>query len=77
MSKQPITPKEETAFPISYESNDSTVTLTGMSLRDYFAAKALAGYLVEGVSLASHESCDAAARKVYKMADAMLKARTE
>lgn len=57
----------------------------GMSLRDYFAAKALQGYLAnEGQTkeLASHvgnavEQMKAVATASYTMADAMLKARGE
>lgn len=44
----------------------------GMTLRDYFAAKAMQADLVDGV----HESDFAlTAARAYKMADAMLKAR--
>jgi hypothetical protein len=44
-----------------------------MTLRDYFAAKAMQGDLVSGV----HPDCfEATAKRAYKMADAMLKART-
>ncbi len=44
----------------------------GMTLRDYFAAKAMEGDLTEG----RHEDQFAwCARRAYKMADAMLKAR--
>lgn len=60
------------AFP----QNDATVNrinnLDGMSLRDYFAARALVGML------ANHDcggSFDAFARDAYRYADAMLKAR--
>lgn len=44
----------------------------GMSLRDYFAAKAMAGHL--GVSLldAPFEDMPALARRAYALADAML-----
>ena len=55
------------AFPIPTFSH-------GMSLRDYFAAKAMQGWLVEtseGVSVT------AVARFAYEVADAMLKARDE
>ena len=45
---------------------------TGMTLRDYFAAKAMEADMVAGV----HENDFAwSAARSYKMADAMLKAR--
>ena len=45
----------------------------GMALRDYFAAKAMMGFLVCDVKYAS--DADMIARDSYVMADAMLKAR--
>ena len=45
----------------------------GMTLRDYFAAKAMMGFLVCDVKYAS--DADMIARDSYVMADAMLKAR--
>lgn len=55
---------------------------TGMSLRDYFAGKALASYLLADVStLASYEPGDKAgqtlARKCYQVADFMLAERAK
>lgn len=68
MSEQKIEP----AFPgiIGPEREFAS----GMTLRDYFAAKALQGLLAcpEGVS--SYEMC---AETAYSYADAMLKARGE
>jgi hypothetical protein len=54
-----------------------------LTLRDYFAAKALLGFMcepIEGVKEAlfmalSDNTCKAMARGAYKMADAMIKAR--
>ena len=43
----------------------------GMTLRDYFAAKAMQGLLASGVEASMKEL----AEKAYAMADAMLKAR--
>lgn len=44
----------------------------GMTLRDYFAAKAMAADMTDGI----HENDFAwAAARAYKVADAMLKAR--
>jgi hypothetical protein len=45
----------------------------GMTLRDYFAAKAMQSWLV-GVDDPCTESC---AKLAYKVADAMLKAREQ
>jgi hypothetical protein len=44
----------------------------GMSLRDYFAAKALPAYFSDGTGHANDEQ---AAKWAYRIADAMLKAR--
>ena len=44
----------------------------GMSLRDYFAAKAM-----EGMIMTQTYNDDAIAKYAYKIADAMLKAREE
>ena len=54
------------AFPC--DSRES-ITFAGMTLRDYFAAKAMQGILFEG--LPTEET----AKNAYEMADAMLKAR--
>jgi hypothetical protein len=45
--------------------------VTGMSLRDYFAAKALPQ------CFAVSATTDIAAKEAYRMADAMMKAREE
>ena len=63
--------KNEPAFP-NERFNGWGEPFQGMTLRDYFAAKAMQGWLVEtseGVSVT------ALARFSYEMADAMLKAR--
>ena len=46
---------------------------SGMTLRDYFAAKAMQSFLSGDYDLYPHE----AAQKAYELADAMLKARDE
>lgn len=59
------------AFPVgSGDMRDPT----GMTLRDYFAAKAMQGLMA---SPADPESMEVAAKWSYKLADAMLKAREE
>jgi len=45
----------------------------GMSLRDYFAAKAMQGFQQEWV----YDNSDEIASKAYALADAMLKAREQ
>jgi len=54
-----------TAFPWTYDN----ITCTGMTLRDYFAAKAMQGILYEGLEPME------TAKHAYAMADAMMKAR--
>lgn len=46
----------------------------GMTLRDYFAAKAMQAEVSEGIP-SNREFQDAAAKFSYQMADAMLRAR--
>ena len=60
----------EPAFPANHF--DLAENEHGMTLRDYFAAKAMQGLLSDGVgSLSDEELADWA----YKLADAMMKAR--
>jgi hypothetical protein len=53
------------AFPIHWENHNE-----GMTLRDYFAAKAL------HYALKNSFSFDGAAKEAYEIADAMLQARS-
>jgi hypothetical protein len=59
------------AFPVKYQSG-------GMTLRDYFAGQALAGFLAahagQGVSLPED---DWSATRAYEIADAMLAERAK
>ena len=68
---------EEYAFPHTIEHLHQPVT-AGMTLRDYFAAKAMQALTLR---LASKEGLivfdDAVAESAYLMADAMLKAREQ
>lgn len=58
------------AFPgVDYANQFGKKNPEGMTLRDYFAAKALQGILFEG--LTENET----ARHAYELADAMLAAR--
>jgi hypothetical protein len=58
------------AFSIA---SDTIGHWSGMTLRDYFAAKAMQGLMASNV----RASLEAFANQAYKMADAMLKAREE
>jgi hypothetical protein len=64
------------AFPQTEVDRDG-VTIThhsGMTLRDYFAAKAMQG-LLAGITPTTVWSHDEVAETAYNVADAMLKAR--
>ena len=62
------------AFPRNILDHGHGVTSThesGMTLRDYFAAKAMQGFQEQWV----YDNSDEIANKAYAMADAMMKAR--
>jgi hypothetical protein len=62
--------EENYAFPYQYKSSPTELTVClGMTLRDYFAAKAINECLKSCVGFKS------AAEEAYLMADAMLEAR--
>ena len=72
----------EAAFPTDYfydqESGHEILPSKGMTLRDYFAAKAMHGFITEsGMNIGPNAEADDVwyAKKAYEMADAMLKAR--
>jgi len=58
------------AFPLSTETQ---VQQRGMSLRDYFAAKALQALIIRGVT----NQPDQIAERAYEIADAMIAARKD
>lgn len=63
----------ELAFPGAYDHGQGQVECwTGMTLRDYFAAKAMQVFLTNERSTMTQD-----ANAAYEMADAMLKARTQ
>jgi hypothetical protein len=71
-----------TAFPWTHDN----VTCTGMTLRDYFAAKAMQMEMQSTKEYYNNGECDVSewrelfvniAEHAYDMADEMLKARTE
>jgi len=59
------------AFPGLHPSKECHYQDSGMSLRDYFAAKAIIAYHADG----EFSSCENAANWCYRLADAMLEAR--
>jgi len=61
------------AFPQLVLSNNGTYAEGGMSLRDYFAAKAMTGLLT--AEIVGEYSNEHVAEISYRIADAMLKAR--
>jgi hypothetical protein len=65
------------AFPFEYfdEQLQKAKTMRGMTLRDYFAAKAMQGLLAQSMGTALGSEPKFAAEYAYAMADAMLKAR--
>jgi hypothetical protein len=71
--------KNEPAFPTKINtehfSRPSTIYNTGMTLRDYFAAKAMQEFLDEVGSQSDQAWFDQIAKNAYRMADTMLKAR--
>jgi len=61
-----------TAFPVSINTGNGVHWSKGMTLRDYFAAKAMQGVIHR--SVVDESMC---AKWAYEMADAMLKAREQ
>ena len=61
--------ENEKAFPRSVSNSGQY----GMTMRDYFAAKAMQGLLSSDVNA----PLETFAKQSYKVADAMMKARTE
>jgi hypothetical protein len=63
------------AFPQFVLSNGGAYVEGGMTLRDYFAAKAMQGLLAQSCGTAMGSDPIHGAQYAYAMADAMLKAR--
>jgi hypothetical protein len=59
--------------------NEEAEGQDGMSLRDYFAAKAMNALLIAhgGGGASNHNNPEALSKKAYKIADAMIRARKE
>ena len=62
------------AFPMCIDDGETRKYMIGMTLRDYFAAKAMQGFAACDDDFPSVESV---AINAYKWADAMLAAREE
>lgn len=67
---------EKYAFPCGTEHLAEPVT-AGMTLRDYFAAKAMEGMLATLIEVDGEPFWNVIATDSYKMADAMMKAREQ
>ena len=74
---------EEPAFPVStsnpysgHQDGPNTWQFPGMTLRDYFAAKAMQGLLAQSCGTAFGSDPTHGAQYAYKMADAMLATRS-
>ena len=63
------TPDDTRAFPVGHDGGHQ-----GMTLRDYFAAQALAGYITSAADI-NLTSVAVVATWSYQAADAMLRAR--
>ena len=63
------------AFPSIVDDGETMSWDRGMTLRDYFAAKAMQNFRDQIGSQSDQEWFDKVAEGAYRMADAMLKAR--
>lgn len=65
------------AYPFIHKhpTTGNTRLEEGMDLRDYFAAKAMQGDWAAEVAGNNGETMEDSARRYYRMADAMMKAR--
>lgn len=63
------------AFPTSFSKDYPNELVGGMSLRDYFAAKALAGMLADTNVKLGGDKNRTVATLCYEVADAMIAAR--
>jgi len=67
--------KNTPAFPFVAEDESGMMINMGMTLRDYFAAKAMQAIVTRGV--VDSAPIEIYVTNAYKMADAMLKAREQ
>ena len=59
------------AFPFVAEDESGMMINMGITMRDYFAAKAMQGFITGDYDVYPHE----VAQKAYEIADEMIKAR--
>jgi len=67
-------PTNPTAFPFSVDNGETVKYMLGISMRDYFAARAMQGYCSDPDYKKDCGQQDTAIA-AYRMADEMLKAR--
>ncbi len=65
------------AFPVTEAENQYRRTSEGMTLRDYFAAKAMQGLLNGYEARLNQERIDNLTERAFTLADAMLEARKQ
>lgn len=71
-------PENPPAFPLAPGTMPDDWGFSGMTLRDWFAGQAINGmYANHGCAKGSEMDLLADARKAYRIADAMLAARTD
>lgn len=73
---EPAFPGEKTVYEAGYRTT-RTEPVPGMTLRDYFAAKALATVCAYSIGDVQTWSVEDFARHVYEIADAMLVERAK
>jgi hypothetical protein len=70
--------KNEPAFPFCVDNGETVKYHTGMTLRDYFAAKAMQAFIVKGITPADGlNTKQAIVSMAYETADEMLKERNQ
>lgn len=70
--------KSETAFPTGIVTNEKGIIIggsNGMTLRDYFAAKAMQSFMYQTGIYNDQSWFDEISETSYRVADAMMKAR--
>jgi hypothetical protein len=78
MANEPKHAGEEPAFPvIEFNSQTGDIQYMGLTVRDFFAAKALPGLLRGSTWADVRDGADECAQAAYALADAMLKARSQ
>lgn len=69
--------KDIPAFPLEMVYTQENKKLNGMTLRDYFAAKAMQSFTNEVGWKSDQKWFDEIAKGAYRQADAMMKAREQ